>query len=165
MNYFIKRRKQKIGVIVPSPIKVIWVDSWRDIKSCKDRDSTLRGFADNEKRCVYAIRDVSPKYVVDHEKYHVRKNHPEYPRDYRDYIRMELEANKYTYDLYGKPLHLLSKLRAIFNDIVRRKSYRATPKQIVGSIESSLHSIDAPKSWLADLKRLRVEVRGAGGKV
>jgi homoserine trans-succinylase len=150
---------------VSKPIKVIWVDSWRDIKPCEDRDSTLRGYADNERRCVYAIKDVSPEYVVEHEKYHVRKNHPEYPRDYRDYIRMELEANKHTYDLYGKPRHILSKLKAIFNDIMRRKSYRATPKQIVGAIESSLHSVDAPKAWFADFRKLKVEVRRAGGDI
>ena len=147
------------------PIKVKWVDSWRDIKPCKDRDSTLRGYADLNKREVYAIRDVSPEYIVEHEKYHVRKRHPEYPRDYRDYILLEMEANKYTYGQCGKPRHILSKLRAIFNDVIRWKNYRATPKQVVAGIESSLHSIDAPKSWFSDFRRLKAEVRRVGGKI
>ena len=159
-------RNHKIGEVIKGmakPIKVIWVDSWRDIKSCKDKDSTLLGYADPNKRCVYVIRDVSPEYVVEHEKYHVAKRHPEYPRDYRDYIHLELEANKHTYEQYGKPRSVLMKLRGIFNDVYRK--YKATPKQVVAGIESSLRSVDAPKPWFSDFKRLRVEVRRAGGRI
>lgn len=141
--------------------KVIWVDSWQDIP-CKNPDATLQGWSDPKTGKIYAIRGVTSKADVEHEKYHAFKKHPEWPRDYKAFVLQEIEATKYAYDKIGQPAHIKEKLRAIFNDTMRK--YNVRPTQVITAIENALDDVIAPDSWKQDFKQVVKEVHKVYGK-
>ncbi len=144
-----KLRKGNAGKYNMTQPKVKWVDSWRDVP-CDDANSTLAGYCNPKTGEIYAIRGRTSEASIEHEKYHVKKNHPEHPKDYRDFAVQEIEATKYAYDKIRKPSHIKEKLRAIINDIM--KTYKPTPNQCLSSVETALDKVDAPKTWIDDFK-------------
>lgn len=138
--------------------KVTWVDSWRDIP-CKNPIHSLHGWSDPKTGEIYAIRGVTSKADVEHEKYHTMKRHPDKPRNYRDYALQEIEATKYSYDKVGQPAHIKEKLRGIINDMMPTYEYNVKLSQIIESLKDALDAVIAPKTWYQDLNAVEIEAR------
>lgn len=135
--------------------KVKWVNSWRDIpKDVRERnyvDYQLHGLYDKPTNTIYGIRGKTSKADIEHELYHSKKKHPETPRVPSVFVINELQANMYAYNTTGQPKHILGKLRAIYNDLVKYK-YKLTHKEALNLISQSLNKIQAPNSWHDDFK-------------
>jgi hypothetical protein len=157
---YIKEARKKIDIIndtlkareTGKELKEKWVSSWRDIPS-KSVDSTVHGWCKPKTGEIYAIKGITSKADVEHEKYHVLKKHPDNPRDYRDFVQQELEATHYAYQKTGQPSHILKQLNAIFNDVVINL-YRVSPIVALNTIKSKLYSLAIPETWKEDYSKL-----------
>jgi hypothetical protein len=140
------------------PSKVKWVNSWKDIpKEVRERNQItakthLHGLSD--RGVTYLIRGKSAPWVAEHEEYHHLKKHPSKERNPRDFALHELQATIYAYNKTGQPKHILSQLRAIYNDL-RINIYKCNKSEALSAISSALKQIKAPSSWVEDYKKLK----------
>jgi len=139
----------------PKKIMTKWVKSYKDIPY-KDIDSSVFGFSDQKKRIIYAIKGKTSEADVLHEEYHIKKNHPDKPRDYKDFARQEIDSTFYAYKKTGQPYHIIKQLRAILNDICINE-YNANENEAIGFLKSYLFSLDIPDTWKEDYKKIKKE--------
>jgi len=137
-----------------------WVDSWRELPE-DGRKSTVTAYTDSHTGIIYAIKGVTSKADIEHEKYHASvigkysKPDDEYIKT-NLYIREELEANKKSYDTIRKPTHIIGQLRAIFNDVSINLG-ETPPQEAMQLINEELKRVNPPQEWLDDYKILEKE--------
>jgi hypothetical protein len=141
--------------------KVRWIKSWHEFPN-KDKASNQRGFSDAKTGDIYAIKGVTRKNEIEHEKYHSMKGHPNQPYKPINHVRDEIEAYVYAYSQTGQPNHILMVLRALFNDQVLRE-YRISPRQAIINIRKILLKYEGryPDTWKDDYNKLLIEYNKA----
>ncbi len=142
--------------------KVKVVSSYKQFPKA-GRDKDIRGYSDPKTGDVW-VKKGAPRYVVEHELYHSMKRHPDNPRNYKDYLKQELEADKYAYKRTKQPKGMVGELTSLFNGsipYIRKK--QATPKQVVNYMKSNLK--DSPKNWQKAVEIVRKKARKKGWKV
>lgn len=142
---------------VPS-YKVVWVDNAKDIP-LKARESSyiyklsdLAGLRDGN--TLYLVKGMAGKWVEYHELYHHIKRHPAKPKNPKDYVLHELEANLYAYEKTGMPRHILMHLKGIWQDLAFNV-YSLGGYRAIILIGQALREVNAPQSWMADYKKLK----------
>jgi len=142
--------------------KIHYVNSYRDIPANipTANDPTMQGLSIPKTGDIYAIKGKTTAGYLQHEIYHVKKNHPTKPRDYRDFISQEINASYFAYRNVKQPKRILMELRAIFNDVTAN-IYNVTPRQAMIAIHAILNKLDIPNGWSNDYKRLVAEYNRA----
>ena len=139
----------------PKDANVVWVDSWRDIPVVGNRwDSSIKGYFDPNTNTIYAIKGITTKAEVEHEKYHSLKGHEGIPKDPAVFARREFEAHKYAYDKIGQPKHIKMTLRGIFDEITEN-TYTVAPKEAIAIIEEEFNRVNPPEAWIDDFQYLK----------
>ena len=136
-------------------LRIIWVDSWHDIKPATKGEggfrSGLTGYHNPNTNTTYLIRGKSSKADEKHEEYHSIKEHSGHPKQYKMFVRQELEAEKYSYDQIGQPHRIVSVLRGIYNDLILHE-YDIEPPAAYETMKSEFARIDPPMEWINDWK-------------
>jgi hypothetical protein len=125
------------------------------------KDSSLIGYSDPISGDIYIIKD-APQGVVEHERFHSIKRHPESPRTYRTFLDHELEAYEYAWKKSKSPSHIKAKFRGMFNSCASYiKNGQATPRQVIQYMKKKLFSLDVPDAWKQDYNEVLVEFNKA----
>ena len=140
--------------------KVKWVKSWREIPGAT---SNVHGHV-TSKGTIYAIKGETSKADVEHEKGHIALGHLKKKRALTAsaHVREEIDATYYSYKRIGQPNRILSRLRALYNDLAFREyggQYKE-PRQILKVIRDALKRHPIPIAWKRDYARLVEEARG-----
>lgn len=145
--------------------KIKKVKSWADSPH-PEKSASVSGFTYLPTNTIY-IREDTPESDIEHEKYHMIKKHSSRPRDPAKYAEQEVMATLHAYHKLGRPTHILSKLRAIFNDITFRK-YKAgavSPNRAKMIIKDALFETPGiPNSWKEDYFKLFKEYKETFGR-
>jgi len=137
--------------------KVVWVNSWRDIPlpiTGKGWGSIVKAYHDPNTNTIYAIKGVTTKAQLEHEKYHSLKGHEGIPADPVVFVRREFEAHKYAYDKIGQPKHIKMTLRGIFDDITET-TYTVAPREAIAILEKEFNRVNPPETWREDFRYLK----------
>jgi len=143
--------------------KVKWVKSWRDFPN-PDKTSSQMGFSEAETGDVYAIKGVTSRAKVEHEKYHSIQGHPNKPYKAINHVDNEIKAYVYAFKQTGQPKHLLQVMKALFNDQTRE--YKTTPRTALLNIRKTFLKYEGryPETWQEDYSKLVKEYIKVFGK-
>ena len=143
--------------------EVKWVKSWREIPGAT---SGVYGHV-TPKGTIYAIKGKTSKADVEHEKAHIALGHLKKKRfpTASAHVREEIDATYYSYKRTGQPNRILSRLRALYNDLAWREysgQYKE-PRQIVKVIRDALKRHPIPISWKRDYAKFVELVKAKEG--
>ena len=144
--------------------KIKKVKSWKESPH-PEYPSSVKGFTYPSTNTIY-IREDTPESDIEHEKFHMIKKHPDKPRDPTKYAEQEIMATLYAYHKLGRPTHILSKLRAIFNDLTFReyKAGTVSPNRAKMIIKEILFETPGiPTFWKEDYFKLFKEYKRVYG--
>ncbi len=141
-------------VVTPTPtlpvtarkIEIKYVESKKDLPG--DYGNIYEAVSDVKKGIIYITKNAS-KGTLEHEKYHMIKNHPNKPKYPTDYLRQELEAEFYAYGETGYPRQIKGRLIGFANDIMWRR-YNNSPEETVNIIDNAFNNMSLPDRWIKD---------------
>lgn len=143
---------------IKKPIKVHQVKSFKSFPKDEDgtpQDRSVKAVAYPSKREIYVVKGKTSESDKQHEIGHVvHRDANDWPYKSEIFVRDELEASLYAYKKTGAPKHMLSRLRAIFNDLYRNH-YKISAREALSTIGKELRRLPVPKSWLNDYQLLR----------
>jgi hypothetical protein len=148
-------------VTIKKPIRIHKVKSYKSFPKDKDgarQDSSVKAMAFPSSREVYVVKGKTPESDKQHEVGHVvHRDSDNWPYKPEVFVRSELRATLYSYKKTKAPTHILSKLRAIFNDLYSNH-YGTSARESLSMIRKALRGLSVPKAWLSDYQLLRQEV-------
>ena len=151
MKIKVLSRSKKRKCVRKKQPRVVWVNSWRDIKGA---NSSVHGHVLGN--TIHAIKGSSTKADVEHEKAHIILGHKfEDPPTPEQFAREELAATKYAFDRIGHPRHIRQQLRAIYNDMAVN-IYKIQPIRAHRILEAELRKIKPPAEWLEDFAKEKI---------
>lgn len=153
-----------MGKTIERKFKVKKVKSWKETPHPEYPASVIAFTKPPD--TIFVKEDVSA-HVIEHEKYHLIKRHPDKPRDPARYAEQEILAELYAYHKTGKPRSIIMHLRAIFNDLTFREYKLGTvsPNRAKMIIKEILFEIPGiPNSWKEDYFKLFREYKRTYGK-
>jgi len=133
---------------MPKKIKIKYVSQKEMNEYLGEPHGHVSGYGDYVKNLVL-VRKGSPEYIRLHEEYHVKAKSPTKPRNPRDFIDDEINANLYSYKRVKRPGHTGGIQMAIFNQV--KEAYKLPPSKTMKIMKSVVESRkDIPKAWQDD---------------
>jgi len=121
----------------------------------KEIPAGLRAYHKPNTRDIYLVKGNYAEYDKLHEEYHCIKNHPDYPRDVKDFVAHEIEANLYSFSKIGTPRHIDFAIRYWIEDTTSH--YKIGVAEALQVIGKTLNKYTIPQSWQDDFNDIMKE--------
>jgi len=118
-------------------------------------DASTVAAADPATNTLYIKKD-APKWMKEHELYHLRKRHPRHPKTRGSYVEQERDAYLHGYEKTGRPRVLRGEIRGIAADLHLEYNlpYNKAAKVVRKKFEAAKGT---PKQWLEDARYVEKE--------